>query len=115
MHDGSMVTLWDVVDHYNKGGVANPYLDGGIQRLGLTEPEIDDLVAFLFTLTSDKYKALNAKELARQQARKTLRPQRDTAAALGKKGSLGDVGPNPDLKNPANLGVYGAPLNGAAR
>ena len=24
MHDGSMDTLWDVMDHYNKGGEANP-------------------------------------------------------------------------------------------
>ena len=54
-HDGSQVTLWDVVDHYNKGGVQNPFLDGGIVPLGLTEPEIDDLVAFLATLTSPEY------------------------------------------------------------
>ena len=38
-HDGSQVTLWDTIDHYNKGGVQNPYLDGGIVPLGLTEPE----------------------------------------------------------------------------
>ena len=50
-HDGSQETLWDVIDHYNKGGVQNPFLDGGIQRLGLTENEIDDLVAFLSSLT----------------------------------------------------------------
>jgi len=50
MHDGSMQTLWDVLDHYNKGGVPNPNLDGGMQRLGLTEAEIDDMVAFLDTL-----------------------------------------------------------------
>ncbi len=25
MHDGSLTTLWDVMDHYNKGGVPNPY------------------------------------------------------------------------------------------
>ena len=50
-HDGSQETLWDVMDHYNKGGVQNPFLDGGIQRLGLSEAEIDDLVAFLASLT----------------------------------------------------------------
>jgi cytochrome c peroxidase len=49
MHDGSLATLWDVMDHYNKGGVANPFLDGGMQRLALSEAEINDLVAFLFT------------------------------------------------------------------
>jgi len=52
-HDGSQETLWDVVDHYNKGdGLKNPWLDGDIQPLALTEPEIDDLVAFLASLTS---------------------------------------------------------------
>lgn len=109
MHDGSLTTLWDVMDHYNKGGVANPYLDGGMQRLGLTEPEIDDLVAFLFTLTDERFTKYNGQELARQRARKGQRPERDTAVALGKKGNLGDLAPNPDLsvKNPADIGVYG--------
>src|SRR5271166_6270750 len=33
-HDGSQETLWDVVDHYNKGdGLKNPYLDEDIQPL----------------------------------------------------------------------------------
>ena len=32
-HDGSMETLWDAIDHYNKGGVKNPWLDDGIQLL----------------------------------------------------------------------------------
>ncbi|WP_225412028.1 cytochrome-c peroxidase [Stigmatella hybrida] len=119
MHDGSLTTLWDVMDHYNKGGVANPYLDGGMQRLGLTEPEIDDLVAFLFTLTDTRYTKFNGQELARQQKRKNTRPERDTAVAMGKKGNLGDLAPNPDLavKNPAAMGVYGAETSvpGAAK
>jgi cytochrome c peroxidase len=112
MHDGSLVTLWDVMDHYNKGGIQNPYLDGGMQRLGLTEPEIDDLVAFLFTLTDARFDKLNAQELARQRGRKNKRPERDTATAMGKKGNLGDLAPDPDLKqkNPADLGAYGSPL-----
>jgi cytochrome c peroxidase len=42
-HDGSMQTLWDVMDHYNKGdGIADPWLDKDMQPLALTEPEIDD-------------------------------------------------------------------------
>ncbi|HEY0525749.1 MAG TPA: cytochrome c peroxidase [Stellaceae bacterium] len=107
MHDGSLPTLWDVMDHYNKGGIPNPYLDGGMQRLGLTESEIDDVVAFLFTLTDDRFAAFNKQELARQAALKaTDRPQRDIEVVEGKKGDLGDVAPNPDLKNPAHLGVY---------
>jgi cytochrome c peroxidase len=107
MHDGSLATLWDVMDHYNKGGIPNPFLDGGMQRLGLTEPEIDELVAFLFALTSDDFKALEKKELARQSARKSNRPERDTAVAMGRKGNMGDLAPNPDVKNPADLGLYG--------
>jgi cytochrome c peroxidase len=86
-HDGSQETLWDVIDHYNKGdGLRNPYLDEDIQPLALTEQEIDDLVAFLASLTSARYKELGAKELARQrEISLTVRPQRDTARAFGPK------------------------------
>jgi cytochrome c peroxidase len=112
-HDGSQDTLWDVVDHYNKGGVQNPFLDGGMQRLGLTESEIDDLVAFLATLTSSRYAEPARRELAKQRAlSRSKRPQRDAAAATGKKaqagltGPWGDVAPNPGPgdKNPAQIG-----------
>src|SRR5947209_2155216 len=63
-HDGSQETLWDVMDHYNKGaGLHNPWLDEDIQPLALTERDIDDLVAFLASLTSPEYRDLGAKEL----------------------------------------------------
>lgn len=82
MHDGSMTTLWDVMDHYNKGGEANPYLDGGMEPLALSEKEINQLVAFLFTLTDRRLAAQNTAELARQQkAARTQRPFRDDALA----------------------------------
>ena len=86
-HDGSQVTLWDVVDHYNKGdGLQNPWLDEDMQPLALTEKDIDDVVAFLASLTSDDYKKQGVKELARQRAlSRTTRPQRDTARAFGPK------------------------------
>jgi cytochrome c peroxidase len=86
-HDGSQQTLWDAVDHYNKGdGLANPWLDEDIQPLALTEPEIDDLVAFMASLTSPQYRNLGEKEYARQLAlSKASRPQRDTARAFGPK------------------------------
>jgi len=86
-HDGSQETLWDVMDHYNKGdGIHNPYLDEDIQPLALTEAEIDDVVAFLATLTSAQYAEQGAKELARQRAlSRTNRPQRDTGRAFGPK------------------------------
>jgi cytochrome c peroxidase len=86
-HDGSQATLWDVMDHYNKGdGLNNPYLDEDIQPLALTETDIDDVVAFMASLTSPDYREAGAKELERQRAlSKTDRPQRDTARAFGPK------------------------------
>src|SRR5713226_2129097 len=67
-HDGSQETLWDVMDHYNKGdGLQNPYLDEDIQPLALAEGDIDDLVAFLASLTSADYKEQGIKELARSE------------------------------------------------
>jgi cytochrome c peroxidase len=93
------------MDHYNKGGVPNPNLDGGMQRLGLTEAEIDDMVAFMQSLTSARFAELAKQTMARQRARKNVRPERDTAAAMGKKGHLGDLAPTPDPAKPAALGV----------
>jgi len=66
MHDGSKKTLRDVVVHYNNGGVTkegdpvNDFLSSGIRPLGLTEPEIDDLVAFMEALTSPEYASLRS-------------------------------------------------------
>jgi cytochrome c peroxidase len=51
MHDGSEATLLDVINFYDKGGEPNPYLDGGIVPLKLTDSEKQDLVAFLESLT----------------------------------------------------------------
>ena len=86
-HDGSQATLWDVIDHYNKGaGLNNPYLDEDIVPLALSEPDIDDMVAFLASLTSPAYQQAAAIELARQrELSRTTRPQRDTARAFGPK------------------------------
>ncbi|MBX3205960.1 MAG: cytochrome-c peroxidase [Labilithrix sp.] len=82
MHDGSIATLWDVMDHYNKGGEPNAFLDGGIEPLALTEKEIDQVVAFLFSLTDVRFAEDNKAELARQkQLAATRRPLRDEAAA----------------------------------
>jgi cytochrome c peroxidase len=51
MHDGSEATLLDAVNFYDRGGEPNPYLDGGIVPLKLTEQEKQDLVAFMESLT----------------------------------------------------------------
>jgi len=82
MHDGSLKTLWDVMDHYNKGGETNAYLDGGIEPLNLSESEIDDVVAFLFALTDTRFTAQNDAALREQRELATKnRPFRDNALA----------------------------------
>jgi cytochrome c peroxidase len=53
LHDGSEATLLDVVKFYDRGGEPNPYLDGGIVPLKLTEQEMKDLVAFMEALTGE--------------------------------------------------------------
>jgi cytochrome c peroxidase len=64
----------------------NPWLDEDIQPLALTQSAIDDVVAFIASLTSDAYKKPVVKELARQRAlSRTTRLQRDTARAFGPK------------------------------
>jgi len=67
MHDGSLETLWDVVEFFNKGGERNPFLDAEMKPLGLTASEVDDLVNFLSALTSDRFAELRAAELDRQR------------------------------------------------
>jgi len=86
-HDGSAATLWDVMDHYNKGaGLRDPFLSTEIQPLALHETDIDDFVALMASLTSPSYRELAARELARQrQLSRTSRPQRDSARAFGPK------------------------------
>jgi cytochrome c peroxidase len=53
MHDGSLATLEQVVDHYDRGGVDRPSRSDLMKPLGLTVQEKADLVAFLNTLTSE--------------------------------------------------------------
>lgn len=47
MHDGSLKTLEEVVEHYNKGGDQNPLIDEEIFPLNLTAEEKADLVTFM--------------------------------------------------------------------
>jgi cytochrome c peroxidase len=53
MHNGSLGTLLDVVRFYNQGGQTNPNLDPKMRSLNLAEDEMNALVEFLRTLTSD--------------------------------------------------------------
>jgi cytochrome c peroxidase len=53
MHDGSLATLADVVEFYDKGGEPNPHLSLEMQRLELTASEKTDLVEFLRALSGE--------------------------------------------------------------
>ena len=51
MHDGSLATLEEVVEWYDKGGHVNPNLSDKIKPLKLTAQEKADLVAFMRACT----------------------------------------------------------------
>ncbi|RLS41670.1 MAG: cytochrome-c peroxidase [Planctomycetota bacterium] len=51
MHDGSLATLEEVVEHYNKGGDKNKWLSDKIVPLKLTPQEKLDLVEFMRACT----------------------------------------------------------------
>lgn len=47
MHDGSHKTLKEVVEWYNKGGLANRFLSKDVKKLNLNEQQVNDLVEFM--------------------------------------------------------------------
>ena len=51
MHDGSLATLEDVIEYYDRGGNRNPQLDPELHPLRLTPGEKTVLLAFLRSLT----------------------------------------------------------------
>lgn len=55
MHDGSINTLEQVVEHYNSGGHTNSNKSKLIKPLQLTKEEKQSLVAFLKTLTDEEF------------------------------------------------------------
>lgn len=55
MHDGSLGTLEEVVDHYAQGGQGHPNTDPTIHALELSDSDKAALVAFLRTLTDDAF------------------------------------------------------------
>ncbi len=64
MHDGSLKTLEEVVDYYNKGGTPNDYLDEEIYALKLSDQEKKALVTFLKEgLASSQYPDFAAPDL----------------------------------------------------
>ncbi len=59
MHDGSLSDLRAVLDHYNQIDIERLHADGEaiLRPLNLSEGELDDLEAFLETLSDDRPKA----------------------------------------------------------
>ena len=67
MHDGSVATLREVIAHYQAGGrtitegewagvgSTSPYKSGFVKGFEVTESEIDDLIAFLESLTDREF------------------------------------------------------------
>lgn len=53
MHDGSLNTLLEVVEHYNKGGTPNPTLSEKVKPLKLTDQEKQDIVDFMKACTGE--------------------------------------------------------------
>ena len=66
MHDGSLQTLDDVIEYFNRGGKPSPRLDPLMKPLGLTVAEKKALVAFLESLTGDQKYSATGQRLSQQ-------------------------------------------------
>lgn len=60
MHDGSLKTLEEVVEHYDKGGIKNRWLHQDIRPLKLSAQDKTDLVAFLHALNGEGWQQFQA-------------------------------------------------------
>jgi cytochrome c peroxidase len=58
MHDGSLKTLDEVVEFYDKGGIPNKNLDEKMKPLKLTPQDKKDLVAFLHALNGEGWQSI---------------------------------------------------------
>jgi cytochrome c peroxidase len=62
MHDGSLATLEEVIEFYDRGGRANPYLSPLLRPLFLTSFEKAALIAFLRSLNDPQFALVDAAE-----------------------------------------------------
>ncbi len=58
MHDGSVKTLEEVVEYYDKGGIPNKNLDEKIKKLNLTAAQKKDLAEFMRALNGEGWQAI---------------------------------------------------------
>lgn len=54
MHSGKFATLRDVLEHYVGGGIDRPSRSPLMQQIALEQNDVDDLIAFLNSLTGEK-------------------------------------------------------------
>jgi cytochrome c peroxidase len=54
MHDGTMTTLPEVIDHFASGGLAHPNRSPLLTTFVLSAAEKADLIAFLHALTDER-------------------------------------------------------------
>jgi len=78
MHDGSLATLEQVVEFYDRGGIDNPQKDPLLKPLGLSPQDRKALVAFLRSLTGDNVQKLVAEARAVQPGE--MPPEKDPAS-----------------------------------
>jgi len=55
MHDGSLATLEEIIEHYNSGGKNHSHKSDLIQPLQLSKQEKKNLIAFLKSLTDESF------------------------------------------------------------
>jgi len=55
MHDGSISTLGDVIAHYAAGGLGGRFQSDRIRGFTISQSEIQDIVAFLESLTDEEF------------------------------------------------------------
>ena len=64
MHDGTIATLEEVVDFYDRGGNDNPFRDQELRRLRLTGEEKTALVVFLQSLSGQIFGYIRVSQMA---------------------------------------------------
>jgi cytochrome c peroxidase len=79
MHDGSLATLEQVIEFYERGGKDNPGKDALLKPLHLSTGEKRDLLAFLRALTGDNATSLAVQARAAASGGSTIESVRDLA------------------------------------
>src|SRR5699024_720365 len=67
MHDGSLETLEEVIDFYDRGGDGHPNTSGLIDKLNLEDAEKEDLITFIKVLSADRILEVDKPELHEMQ------------------------------------------------